>query len=65
VLATVFDFIRQIAAQGTTLLVAEQGQRWLVDLVDRMHWLEVGHLDDAVPAGTAAPGPASRRVATP
>jgi ABC-type branched-subunit amino acid transport system ATPase component/ABC-type branched-subunit amino acid transport system permease subunit len=44
ILETVFDFIRRIAAEGVTLVVAEQSERWISELADHMYWLEVGRL---------------------
>jgi branched-chain amino acid transport system ATP-binding protein len=41
---SVFDAVRTIAEEGTTLLVAEQSHRWLEGLASRVYELEVGRL---------------------
>jgi ABC-type branched-subunit amino acid transport system ATPase component/ABC-type branched-subunit amino acid transport system permease subunit len=43
-LETVFDFIRRIATEGITLVVAEQSDRWISEMADDIYWLEVGRL---------------------
>lgn len=44
----VFDCIRTVAAQGSTLLIAEQSDRWLRGLASRSYVLEVGRLREEV-----------------
>ncbi len=46
-LETVFAFIRTIASDGVTLLIAEQSERWLSGLADRVYYLEVGRVVQA------------------
>ncbi len=41
---SVFEAIRTIAGQGTTLLVAEQSYRWLEGLASKVYEVEVGRL---------------------
>jgi ABC-type branched-subunit amino acid transport system ATPase component/ABC-type branched-subunit amino acid transport system permease subunit len=54
---SVFEAIRTIAAQGTTLLIAEQSYRWLDGLAAKVYELEVGRLVSEyglTPVGTGA-----------
>jgi ABC-type branched-subunit amino acid transport system ATPase component len=44
ILETVFDFVRRIAADGVTLVIAEQSERWIADIADQIYWLEVGRM---------------------
>ena len=46
-LETVFDYIRRIANDGMTLLIAEQSPRYLDNLVHRFVWLDVGSVVSA------------------
>jgi branched-chain amino acid transport system ATP-binding protein len=43
----VFASIARLASSGMTLLIAEQEPLWLDGLVDRLAWLDNGHLVDA------------------
>jgi branched-chain amino acid transport system ATP-binding protein len=50
VVQQVFDLVRQIAAEGYTVLIVEQNVQQVLDLVDRAYLLEVGRI---ALAGTA------------
>jgi ABC-type branched-subunit amino acid transport system ATPase component len=41
---SVFEAIRAITEQGTTLLIAEQSYRWLERLASKVYEVEVGRL---------------------
>jgi ABC-type branched-subunit amino acid transport system ATPase component/ABC-type branched-subunit amino acid transport system permease subunit len=43
-LEVIFGFVRRIADDGMTLIIAEQNEKWLVDLVDRSYWLDIGRM---------------------
>jgi branched-chain amino acid transport system ATP-binding protein len=53
---SVFEAIRTIAAQGTTLVVAEQSYRWLEGLASKVYEVEVGRLVSQYALQPAATG---------
>jgi ABC-type branched-subunit amino acid transport system ATPase component/ABC-type branched-subunit amino acid transport system permease subunit len=52
---SVFDLVRSIAEQGSTLLIAEQSDRWLRGLATRTYELEVGQIVHEAEWSRAAP----------